>query len=480
MSLRETLDTIRTAPVPRSEEAAKFQIIAPVLKGLGWDAARPQDVLIEHAVGGKGGGKVDIALKGPDHVVALLEAKAPGQDLNRHVDQVIRYAFHEGTHICVLTTGLEWWLYLPREAGPPSKRRFATLSIDNDPLEQLTDDFETFLGTESLLSGKAEKRAKQVLEAKRLVDRLNVELPKIWSGILAGPDDELVELVRRRAYGALNIRPTSEQVAAVIGGSPVPPTVQRSEPPPVPPKPTPRASPTAGRPRPTAVRLWGQRYDVENWTNMLVTVADALYGRHRADFDRVLDKRGRKHPWASRNSDDIPWAPKLVGSSGIYIETGFDARAMERRARGLLRLFGYDASELEILLDSAPARSSTPSPDSLPSDKPDRILLWSKHYPVKSWKDILFGVANALHDRYGDDFDRIVTNPPRGRGLPRASHSPGDIARSQPVGTTGLYMTRNWSRASLGRATVSMLEFFGHDASEINFVYDQGTAATDS
>ena len=475
MSLHETLHKIRSAPIPNNEEAAKFQIIAPVMNSLGWDPSG-QEVLYEHAVGGKGGGKVDIALKGPDHVVALVEAKAPGQDLNRHVDQLIRYAFHEGTDICVLTTGLEWWLYLPREAGPPSKRRFATLSITKDPLEQLTEDFETFLGKESLLSRRAEKRAKQVLEAKRLVDRLNIELPKIWNMILAGPDDELVELVRRRAYDALNIRPASEQIAAVIGGSPVPPAPQPDGPPPVPPTPIPPPSPSARRQGPTAVRLWGQIYEVKNWTDMLVTVADALHGRQGADFDRVLKKRGRKHPWASRNRDDIPWAPKLVGSSGVYIETGFDAVAMERRARGLLRLFGYDASELEILSDTPPADPPTPSPDPLPSEKPDRILLWSKNYPVKSWKDILFGVADALHDRYGDDFDRVVTNPPRGLGLPRASHSPGDIARSQPVGTTGLYMTRNWSRASAGRRTSAMLEFFGHHASEINFIYDRSPA----
>ena len=118
MSLHETLNKIRSAPVPNNEEAAKFQIIAPVLNSLGWDPFG-QEVLYEYAVGGKGGGRVDIALDGPDHIVGLIEAKAPGQDLSKHVDQVIGYAFHQGVDICVLTTGLEWWLYLPMEKGPP-------------------------------------------------------------------------------------------------------------------------------------------------------------------------------------------------------------------------------------------------------------------------------------------------------------------------------------------------------------------------
>ena len=120
MTLQERLETIRSSPAPQSEESAKFQILAPVLQSLGWDPFGP-DVLYEHPVGegGKGsGGRADIALKGSGGVVALIEAKAPGADLNSHVAQVLRYAFHEGVDICVLTTGFEWWLYLPRESGP--------------------------------------------------------------------------------------------------------------------------------------------------------------------------------------------------------------------------------------------------------------------------------------------------------------------------------------------------------------------------
>ena len=141
MSLQERLETVRSSPVPKDEASAKFKILAPILQSLGWDPYGPE-VLYEHAVGGKGGGgRVDIALRSSGRIVALIEAKTPAADLSSHVGQVLGYAFHEGVDICVLTTGLEWWLYLPRESGQPSERRFAVLKVTDDPVEQLLEDF---------------------------------------------------------------------------------------------------------------------------------------------------------------------------------------------------------------------------------------------------------------------------------------------------------------------------------------------------
>lgn len=347
MSLHETLDKIRSAPIPNNEETAKFQIIAPVLNGLGWDPFG-QEVLYEHAVGGKGGGRVDIALDGPDHIVGLIEAKAPGQDLSKHVDQVIAYAFHQGVDICVLTTGLEWWLYLPMEKGPPEKRLFLTLEVREDRVDQLADDLSTFLGRNNLLSGQARRKARQVLKARHLADRMNTELPKIWKEMLSEPDDDLVELVRQRAYEKFNLRPARQQAAAVLAGSPVP-TVVVAEPgkpkdKPDPPKPTHQG-------RLTGVQLWGQPYEVKYWIDILRLVAGELQARHGDDFDRILDHRTSSgNPVASLNADDLR-RPTPVGSTGIYLEKNLNSKQIRQRARFFLNLFGHSPSDLEVIYD---------------------------------------------------------------------------------------------------------------------------------
>ena len=133
----------------------------------------------------------------------------------------MRYAFHEGVDICVLTNGLEWWLYLPRERDPFEQRRFSVLKTHEGPIRRLVSHFESFLSKESLLSGQAEKRGKQTLQAKREADYLAAELPELWKQMLAEPDDGLVELIGKRAYEQLNARPTKEQTSALLRSSPL-------------------------------------------------------------------------------------------------------------------------------------------------------------------------------------------------------------------------------------------------------------------
>ena len=116
MPLKDTIERIRNQPEPPNEESAKAQLILPILQGLGWRSDDPSRVFFEYTAGG---GRVDIALRDEGRCVAFIEAKAPGKKLGDHVPQMLSYAFHEGVDICVLTTGLEWWFYLPREKGPP-------------------------------------------------------------------------------------------------------------------------------------------------------------------------------------------------------------------------------------------------------------------------------------------------------------------------------------------------------------------------
>ena len=108
MSLRDTVERIRSNPPPGNEEMAKFQVLAPILADLSWDPFG-QEVRWEHPVGGKKSkGWADIALKADDRIWVLIEAKAPGANLNHHVEQVLGYTFFEGVSICVLTDGLLW------------------------------------------------------------------------------------------------------------------------------------------------------------------------------------------------------------------------------------------------------------------------------------------------------------------------------------------------------------------------------------
>ena len=356
MSLHERLEKIRSLPVPQNEESAKFQVIAPILHALGWDTSDGEQVLFEHPVGGKKGGRVDIALRDKSRVFALIEAKAPRADLNTHVGQVLGYAFHEGVDICALTTGEEWWLYLPREPGEPRQRRFAVLMLEEDPLEQLAEDFVRFLGKSSLTGGQSHRQAQRVLKAGLEADRLRTEMPKIWERMLHVPDQELVELISKRVYEKVSIRPSNEQVVAVLCNLPVPLADSRSQ-----------SSQESGatrqeRPKrsgltpsvsPVAIMLWGDRYPVATHADLLRTVAERLFERHAGDFHKLLELKGRKYPFVARNPRDLlkPERSYEVASAGYFIDMNLSAANILKRAESFLECFGYPPSDLEVLFD---------------------------------------------------------------------------------------------------------------------------------
>lgn len=361
MSLQERLETIRSSPAPQNEESAKFQILAPILQSLGWDPYGPE-VLYEHPVGGKGGGWVDIALTSSGRTVALVEAKTPGAKLDSHVSQVLGYAFHEGVDICVLTTGLEWWLYLPRESGPPPERRFAVLKVTEDPIEQLLEDFDAFLSKEKLVNGQAERRAKAVRRAGLEAAQLNKEIPKIWTQMLKEPDEELVELLSKRVYDKLNLRPTKPQIMAALRGSPIPSaTASANSDGPPPASGAPVADPSSqwwvSWGTPTAIMLWGQRHSVRTHVGAYRKFLDLLHDRHPDDFDRALEVSlpNRRVPHVARDPRELgPRGEREHHEprrSGIFFTEHSDPKAVEQIATALLEHFGHEASDFEILYD---------------------------------------------------------------------------------------------------------------------------------
>lgn len=346
MPLSETLRKIRESPTPANEESAKMRILVPILRELGWDSL-DQDVQWEYPVG-RGKGRVDAALTGPKGATAFIEAKAPGNRLDDHVEQVLGYAFQEGANICALTTGLEWWLYLPAETDYNfDERRFAELRLKDDPVEQLATDFVAFLGKETLLDGEAEKKAKQVLKARREAEHLDKEVPGIWREMLATPDEELIELVSKRVYEKTNLRPTPQQVTFALTGRPAPPVAN-------PPQPvsTPTnldanqynlSSPSRSYSKvPQSIGLFGKNYEIKYWADIIRIVVDYLFEQGE-DFNKALDIGGITLTIPPGHEKDY----YEVDSTGIYVYKSWGSNAAKHACK-LLERFSYSIDEMVL------------------------------------------------------------------------------------------------------------------------------------
>lgn len=468
MTLRETLEKIRSNPVPANEETAKFQILAPILAEIGWDPFGPE-VLLEHPVGAtKSGGRVDIALRAEEHIQALIEAKTPGSDLRQHVSQVLGYAFHEGVDICVLTDGLQWWLYLPLEKGPPERRRFAVMSLNDDPVDQLCDDLTTFLGWKSLLNGQAHERARQVLKARLEAAHLGQEMPRIWQEMLEEPDDELVELIGQRVYDRLSLRPQREQIIAAMAGRPIPPVhTESTEPTPPPKTPAPRTS------KPTAILLWGVHHSVKSHIGVYLTVVEELWKRHPDDFDRTVEHFGSSRwQYVSRDASRMRDTQARRIPSGHYVDTNLSAKNVAKRSLRLLKMFGYGESDLEYSYEDAGSSQPPAKVSSPPAGRPTAIRLWGERHAVKTFQEILVTVVHELYSRHPDRFDQTVEDL-RTRNWQFVSRDPslvrGNRTREIP---SGHHLDVNLSAADITKRCTLFLEAFGYCESDLEYLYE--------
>ena len=346
MPLNDRIERIRTLPKPPNEESAKAQVILPILNELQWKSDDPSHVFFEYTIGGK---RVDIALKDDDRCVAFIEAKAPGKKLDAHVSQLLGYAFEEGVDICVLTTGLEWWFFLPREKGPPPKRRFLTLDLHDGSVEEMSMLLQRFLGRYELASHSAEANAKAALKSLHEKRRLEAEIPRVWRTMIDGPDPDLVALVVKRVHEQTGLHATPADLAKPLGMP-----LSDPKPQPISPKPSGGAKPARKKtknPRPTAFRLWGHESSTTSYAKVLVGVCGAIHGRHASDFiDTVRSLWGSHRPWVSSDPTELTRPVALEGSSW-YIEVNLNANAIRSRCQRLLEVFGYSNSDLEILFD---------------------------------------------------------------------------------------------------------------------------------
>ena len=99
--------------------------------------------------------------------------------------------------------------------------------------------------------------------------------------------------------------------------------------------------------RPVAYTLFGARHEIRTFRDVLLGVCATLHERSPAEFERVLELRGRVRPYFSRNPDDLHEAVQ-VGRSGIFAETNLSASSVVERCEQVVELCGFDPRDFEI------------------------------------------------------------------------------------------------------------------------------------
>ena len=345
--LAEFITTLQGAPVPENETAVEYKVAGPVLELLGWDVY--SNLQWRRQIGSRRtAGVVDVALLDEEGAPqALIEAKAPNESLDKHLDQLLRYAFHETAQICVLTNGMEWWFYLPRAEGEARDRRFAQVDFRADVTEAV-DRMVRFLSADRVLSGKAAENAatelQKVLARRKAADAL----PEVWRRMREEPDRALVRLVTTRVANEIGHSPDQSDVADLLLAAQAPlsgvaayPKAKTKEG--VPEK-TPEKKRKTSVKAETLIDDAGQERGIDSWQGAMVEIVEFLARAHPgqgtvwAEFSFCATERYER----GRN----PFIPGV----GLYVDTHCSSPRIRSRCAELLTAFGRDPAQWKVRL----------------------------------------------------------------------------------------------------------------------------------
>lgn len=427
---------------PTNEQATITQIIVPILIDLGWDVyddSGREEVKPEYWVGGrKEGGKVDIALMKDNRCVCVVEAKRPGVNLIKHVDQVLRYAYYEGVTLCALTDGLEWRLYLPREEGRPEEREFAVLRLKENTIEQSENDLKRFLSRETVLSGDAKSDAVRQLKqvAKTIVEMVTPSQPTYSS------------------------KPANTGVSREVDE------------------------------RPTGYTIFGDFKPWRSGIGMWIDVVEQVYSRHEHDFlqraEMLRLTQGSRRVLISGDPQSINRS-KRTRALGIYVEYSLTQAECVKLAYQLLKMFEHPPSDLQIqdthhqaaAAPNYPTYSSKPTVPGVSKEadkRPIGYTLFGVRKPWRSGIGMWADVVQEVHSRHKHDFLKRAKQLELERSSrfhgKLISDNPQDISRPRNSGVNGMYIERSLTISQCIELAHKLLKLFGHPASDLVIHWD--------
>ena len=191
------------------ESATKQGVVLRLLSLAGWDTFDISQVVPEYTVGTR---RVDYALRPGSPNTVFIEVKRPGENLERHQQQLLEYCFQEGVKLAVLTNGRTWWLYLPLQSGSWEQRRFLTIDLEVQEPSVVESRFLEYLSPERVGSGQAVGDAEALVESQQRAEIIGKTIAAAWTQIIETPDELLVDLISETTERICGFKPEPELV----------------------------------------------------------------------------------------------------------------------------------------------------------------------------------------------------------------------------------------------------------------------------
>ena len=330
------------------EAAIKQTIIVRILSILGWNTYNIDEVYPEYTMGKN---KVDYSLRNNNLNKVFIEVEKVGEDLARHQEQLLNYSSQEGVKLAILTNGIIWWFYLPLSEGSWEQRRFYTIEIYDQVIEEIVQKFIDFLSKENVVTGRAINKAESVYKSKQKQHSIQDTLPKAWKKLVVETDEILVELIAETTESLCGYKPDHITVANFLDSYVLQSILPSKQP------------ITQQKLKITEISLGEgenytgkiisaftfkcKRYEVKTWKELLIQICNIMLATHKDMFDQILNLIGRKRPYFTKNKNELR-SPERINGTNIYVEINLSANGIVKLSKDVLSAFGYSKEDILI------------------------------------------------------------------------------------------------------------------------------------
>lgn len=349
--------------VRQGEEATKQGLILPILQQLGWNPFDVQEVFPEYSIHS---GRVDYSLRINNFNKVFIEVKKVSEDLEKHQEQLLRYAFNHGVKLAILTNGIIWWFYLPLHEGSWEQRRFYTIDIQSQSTADITEKLTAFLSKREVIDGKAIKNAENIYNSRQKNEIIKDTLPRAWRKLLSENDVFLIGAVAGAVENICGYKPDADPVIQFlkdISGESSLVSVPKVSPknaqtslstPSYKPK-TPQPSPPSQfgyrNQKPLSFDFNGIRHEVKSWQTLYKSLLHLIAIEKPDQIYNITSLVGKKRPYFTTDSSLLR-SPHKIPDTDLFFEANLSANGVMKLINKVLQITGYESSSFTVDLSN--------------------------------------------------------------------------------------------------------------------------------
>lgn len=188
-----------------------FSIISPLLSELGWIVTNPQEVRIDYT---EGGIRADFALFSNIEWDIMIKTIPSNERIQSYTTQPFTNSFNNTkVKISILTNGVIYWFYLPHLTNLSwEEKKFFSLDIYNQNIDEIIYNMQSLLGKESTKSGKNLIYASDLNEKNSKSYKISKSLVDVWNNMVSQKDEILIEILKEGVETNIGLTPTEDDI----------------------------------------------------------------------------------------------------------------------------------------------------------------------------------------------------------------------------------------------------------------------------